>query len=62
MNITGLKVIDSEWTATGRESAELTLHLRLPTGEKVRLSFDFDQDQLLRMVQAYQGRHIFGLR
>jgi hypothetical protein len=59
MNISGLRVIHSDWTAKVNNSAELTLDVAIPAGEQFKLSFDFDEEQLLRMAQAYFGQHIY---
>lgn len=60
-SFSGFRVTHSDWVAKAHETAELTLQVDVPTGEKFRLSFDFDQEQLQRMVEAYHGRHIYGL-
>jgi hypothetical protein len=54
MNVSGLRVLNSEWTAKPNNSAELVLDVVTPSGD-FRLSFDFDEQQLVRMVKAYCG-------
>lgn len=60
MDISGLRVIGSDWTAKQNgTAAELTLHVQHPeTDERVSLTFYLDQEQVFRMVQAYCGRLI----